>query len=208
MTLGEYSLLAFGSLFVIVEPLGAVPTFLAMTPQNTPEERIRMAGLACWVSAGLLLFIAVSGMAMFRFFGITLPAFQIAGSLLLLLIAHDMVRAQRSAVRETKEERDAGAAKEDIAITPLAVPMLAGPGAITTTILLKTRAVGVVQVLALYVCIVAVCFASYLVLRLAAQGARRLSPIAMKITTRLMGLLLAAIAVQFILNAVKELTLI
>lgn len=204
MSLWAYTLLAFSSIFVIVDSVGTIPAFLAMTPMNTPEERIRMARLACWVSAGILLVIAVTGMTIFKLFGITLPAFQIAGSLLLLLIAHDMVRARRSAVQETVEEKEAGANKEDIAITPLAVPMLAGPGAITTTILLRNRAESVVQVFALLASIVAVCIVSYVILKLSAKGSRWLGPIAMKITTRLMGLLLAAVAVQFILNALKE----
>jgi multiple antibiotic resistance protein len=205
MSLWAYTLLAFSSLFVIVDSIGTVPAFLAMTAGDTPEERMRMARLACWVSAGILLFIALTGMMIFKLFGITLPAFQIAGSLLLLLIAHDMVRARRSAVHETAEEKEAGATKEDIAITPLAVPMLAGPGAITTTILLRNRAEGVVQVFALLASIVAVCIVSYVILRLAAKGSQWLGPIAMKIMTRLMGLLLAAVAVQFILNALRDL---
>jgi multiple antibiotic resistance protein len=204
MNLGAYMLLAFSSLFVIVDSVGTIPAFLAMTPNNTPEERMRMARLACLIAAGILVFIALSGMSIFKLFGITLPAFQIAGSLVLLLIAHDMLRARRSAVNETLEEKEAGANKEDIAITPLAVPMLAGPGAITTTILLRNKAETAMHIVVLLVCILAVSYVSYMILKLAARGSRWVRPIAMKIMTRLMGLLLAAVAVQFILNALKE----
>jgi multiple antibiotic resistance protein len=123
---------------------------------------------------------------------------------LLLLVALDMIRAQRSRVQETAEETTAGTEKEDIAITPLAIPMLAGPGAISTAVLLHNQAAGWEQNVALYVCIVAVCAASYLILRLSARGARWLSPIALRITTRIMGLLLAALAFQFLINAVNE----
>jgi multiple antibiotic resistance protein len=176
MSLLEYMALAFGSLFVIIDPLASIPAFLAMTPDDSPEERGRMAALACCVTAVVLLAFSIAGQWIFKFLGVTMPAFQIAASIVLLLVALDMLRAQRSRVQETTEETEAGAGKQDIAITPLAIPMLAGPGAISTVIL-----------------------------RLAAHGARWLSPIAMKITTRIMGLLLAAVAVQFMLNAIRDL---
>jgi len=199
----HYVLLAFGSLFVIVDPFATVPAFLAMTPRDTPEQRIRMARLASFVMAGVLLVFAVAGKIIFKFLGITMPAFQIAASIVLLVVALDMLRAQRSRVQETSEETLAGAEKADIAITPLAVPMLAGPGAISTAIVLQTKADGVTQHVALYGCILAVAVASYLILRAAAHGARWLNPIFMKIITRIMGLLLAAVAVQFMINGLK-----
>jgi multiple antibiotic resistance protein len=208
MSLSEFTLLALSSLFVIVDPIATVPAFLAMTPTDTPGQRIKMARLACIISGIILLIFATTGNAMFRFLGITIPAFQIAGSIVLLLVALDMLRARRSRVQETAEETDAGVIKEDIAITPLAVPMLAGPGAITTVVLLYNRADGINQRLALCFGIGVVCVASYFILSWSARGARWLSPIAMRIIERLMGLLLAAIAVQFLLNALKDLNLI
>jgi multiple antibiotic resistance protein len=205
MRLPEYILLAASSLFVIVDPLAVVPTFLAMTPSDTPESRIRMAGLACCVMAGVLIVFAAAGKLIFKFLGITMPAFQIAASIVLLLVALDMLRAQRSRVNETAEEKAAGVEKTDIAITPLAVPMLSGPGAISTAILLQQQAADAAQSAALYVCILLVSFSSYLILRISARGARWLSPIATNITVRIMGLLLAAVAIQFMLNAIKQL---
>ena len=204
----EYALLAFGSLFIIVDPLATVPAFLAMTPQDTPAQRIRMARLACWVTAGVLLCFATTGMVLFKIFSITMPAFQIAASIVLLLVALDMLRAQRSRVQETAEETVEGAAKEDIAITPLAIPMLAGPGAISTVILLQNQARGWVQHGVLYGCILAVAFLSYLIFRFSASGVRWLSPIALRVANRLMGLLLAAMAIQFLLNALQTLHLL
>lgn len=205
MSLVEYVLLAASSLFVIVDPLATVPAFLAMTPTDTPEQRTKMAGLACCVTAGVLLGFAVAGQWIFRFLGITMPAFQFAASIVLLLVALDMLRAQRSRVRETSEETAAGMEKTDIAIAPLAIPMLAGPGAISTAILLHNRAETFAQKIALYLCIVAVAFAAYVILRISARGARWLSPIAMNLTARIMGLLLAAVAIQFMLNAAHDL---
>src|SRR5437016_9947063 len=153
MTLTEYILLAASSLFVIVDPLAVVPAFLAMTPTHTPEARIRMAGLACCVMAGVLIVFALAGKWIFKFLGITMPAFQIAASIVLLLVALDMLRAQRSRVHETSEETAAGMEKTDIAIAPLAIPMLAGPGAISTAILLHNQAANVAQRAGLYACI-------------------------------------------------------
>jgi multiple antibiotic resistance protein len=195
--------LALSSLFVIVDPLAAVPAFLAMTPNDMPEQRVRTARLACCVAAGILLAFSIAGTLVFKVLGITMPAFQIAASIVLLLVALDMLRAQRSRVQETHEETKAGTEKTDIAVTPLAIPMLAGPGAISTTILLQNEAKDVPQHIALYCCIPMVLLASYIILRIAARGARRLNPIAMSIAARIMGLLLAAVAIQFMLNAIK-----
>jgi multiple antibiotic resistance protein len=209
MNLFEYILLALSSLFVIVDPLAAVPAFLAMTPTDTPEQRIRMARLACCVAGGVLLGFSIAGKWIFKLLGITMPAFEIAASIVLLLVALDMLRAQRSRVQETSEETAAGVGKTDIAVTPLAIPMLAGPGAISTAILLHDQAANAgarapLYMGSLYLCILAVALASYLVLRISARGARWLSPIAMSITVRIMGLLLAAVAVQFMIKGVRE----
>ena len=208
MTLPEFTLLATSSLFVIVDPIATVPSFLAMTPNDTPANRLKMARLACMVSCGILVTFALTGRIIFDLLGITVPAFRIAGSIVLLLVALDMLRARRSSVQETLEETDAGAAKEDIAITPLAVPMLAGPGAITTAVLLRGRADGWLQLTALCGSIVVVCVASYFIFYLSARGAKWLNPIALRLTTRLMGMLLASIAMQFLLDALRELKLV
>ncbi len=205
MNLIEYSLLATSSLFVIVDPFAVIPAFIAMTPNDSPAERARMAKIACVVVAGVLLGFGFAGKWIFQLLGITMPAFQIAASIVLLLVALDMLRAQRSRVQETREETAAGAEKTDIAVTPLAIPMLSGPGAISTVILLQSEAKTVWYSVALCGCILLVSLASYGVLRMGAYGAKRLNPIALRIGTRIMGLLLAAIAVQFILNAIKAL---
>lgn len=207
MTLPEYTLFTFTSMFVIVDPLATVPAFLAMTPHNTRAQHNRMALIASTVAAGVLMIFALAGPWIFKFLGITLPAFQIAGSLLLLRIAMDMLFAQRTRERQTDEEVQAGAAMEDVAISPLGVPMLAGPGAISTALILLSQAEGLAQRIALFVSIAGVCFWSYVILRVGAHGVRFLNPLALKLVTRLMGLLLAAIAVQFTINGISDLPL-
>ena len=199
----EYAVLTFGSLFAIVDPFAAIPAYLAMTARLTGKERRRIARTACVTCALVLALFAALGPAIFRFIGITLPAFQIAGGLILLLSALDMLRARRSALNQTDEETQEGMHKEDVAITPLAIPMLSGPGAITTAIVLAGHADGLGRHAIFYAAIAAVAGLTYLILTVAASGARRLSPTILNIITRLMGLLLAAIGVQFILTALK-----
>jgi multiple antibiotic resistance protein len=204
VSLSEYTLLALSSLFVIVDPLATAPAFLAMTPGESPEQRLRTARVACLTTAVVLVGFAFAGTSLFRIFGITMPAFQIAASILLLIIALDMLKVQRSRVQATSEETLAGVEKPDIAVTPLAIPMLAGPGAISMTISLQNQAKTAEQHFALYGCILVVSLASYLTFRLVVRGARWLNPIAMSIAIRVMGLLLAAVAIQFMLNGIKE----
>ena len=208
MSLLDYILLAASSLFVIVDPVGIVPAFIAMTPNDTPAERSRMAKIACLILPAVLLVFAFTGMEIFKYLGITLPAFQVAGSIVLLMMAVDMLMAKRSPVRETSEETEAGAEKTDLAITPLAVPLLAGPGAISTVIMMRGQAGGDLgKNVALCGCVLGVSLATYLILRMAAQGAKWLNPIAIKISTRIMGLLLMAMAVQFLASGIRELKL-
>ena len=204
MSLSEYILFALGSLFVIVDPLATAPAFLAMTPNETPEQRVRTAGVACMTTAVVLAGFAFAGAELFKVLGITMPAFKIAASILLLIIALDMLRVQRSRVQATSEETQAGVEKPDIAVTPLAIPMLAGPGAISMTISLQSQAKTAEEHISLYGCILVVSLASYLIFRVAVRGARWLNPIAMSIAIRVMGLLLAAVAIQFMLDGIKE----
>ena len=199
----EYAFLTFGSLFAIVDPFAAIPAFLAMTQNDTPAQRRRMARTACVTCFGVMALFAALGPAIFKLFGITMAAFQIAGGLVLLLSSLDMVRAKRSAMNETPEEVAEGMSKDDIAITPLAVPLLAGPGAITTSIVLAGRAPDPAHTAIVYASIAAVALLSYLTLTVSADGAKKLSPTLLNIVTRLMGLLLAAIGVQLILTALK-----
>ena len=203
MSLFEYALFSFGSLFIIIDPIAAVPAFLTMTARESVPGRLRTARTACIVAVGILAGFGLAGPSLFRILGITMPAFQIAAALVLFLVALDMLRAQRSPVQETAEETAEGVTKDDVAVTPLAMPMLAGPGALSTMILLDTQAQTWAHRAILYSCLAAVGIASYVTFMVVGRGAHWLSPIAIKIIARLMGLLLAAVAIQFIFNAIK-----
>lgn len=204
MELWRFGLLSAMSMMAILNPVAAVSTFLAMTPHNTAVQRMAMARRACLVAFMVLLLFAAVGQSIFRVFGITLPSFQLAGGLVLLLISLDNLRAHRSPVQETAEEKEAGIAKDDVSITPLAVPMLSGPGAITTVIMLDTKAKTFPEYAVLYLVLALVCGATYLIFRVAVIGAKNINPVFMNVTTRLMGLLLAATGVEFILGALKH----
>ncbi len=208
MNLADSVLLAPVSLFLIINPVSTAPVFLAITPDATREERIKMARLACLVSTGILLSFAILGQYIFSILGITLPAFQIAGGLLLSSIAFDMLRAAQDDRRLTPEERKIAAEKEDIAIIPLAVPLLCGPGAISTTVILQGEAQTFSSTLALYGSIPFVYLLCFLVLKLAAQSARWLNPIFLRLVRRLMGMLFLAVAVQFVINGVSALPIV
>lgn len=198
----EFAILSFASLFVIVDPIGVIPIFLAMTPDNTPAERQKMAALACALSFLILLAFALTGNVILSVFGITFPAFEIAGGIILLLVGIDMLQARRTLVKETYEEQMEGTGKEDIAVTPLAVPMLAGPGAITAVLLLSSQASNWFERGVLVINILLVTALTFAILSFVALKSRHLSVIALKVMVRLMGLILTAVAVQFIINGV------
>jgi MarC family membrane protein len=196
-------LLVFTSILFIVDPFAVVPTFLAMTERDAPEQRRVLARRGAWTCAITLIAFAAGGSLIFRIFGITIGAFKIAGGILLGLNALDMVQARRSQQRETPAEKAEGIQKEDIGIMPLGVPMLAGPGAISTVMVLALGSKGPLVTAAVYVSIILTALISYYVLAAASLVERRLGQTGMRILTRLMGLVLCAIAVQFVIDGIK-----
>jgi len=196
-------LLVFTSVLFIVDPFAVVPTFLAMTERDTPAQRRILARRGAWTCAVTLIAFAVGGSLIFEIFGITIGAFKIAGGVLMGLNALDMVQGRRSQQRETPAEKAEGIQKEDIGIIPLGVPMLAGPGAISTVMVLALGSKGLVLTAAVYVSIVLTALLSFYVLAAASLVERRLGQTGMRILTRLMGLVLCAIAVQFIIDGIK-----
>ena len=132
----RFSLLALSSIFFLVDPFAAIPSFLAITESADAVRRKRMARKGAMTCFIVLTSFAIAGQLIFRMFGITLPAFEIAGGLILLLIGLDMLEAKRSPTQETHGDTEEAAAKEDAGIVPLGIPMLAGPGAISSVMVL------------------------------------------------------------------------
>lgn len=199
----QFALVALTSLLFIVDPIAVVPAYLVITRDETAGEQRRTAKRACIAMTILLIFFAATGNLLFRAFAITLPAFRTAGGLILWYVAMDMLRGERR-TQEGQEEVLEGQTKEDVAITPLAIPMLAGPGAISTVIVLSSEARGLLELGVVYGSVMVTGLVSYLVLRIGESVLRRLGKTGIRVLTRIMGLILAAVAVQFVLSGIKE----
>ena len=200
----EFTLLAVTSVFFLVDPFTVIPMFLAITSDLPDAERRQMARRSAWTCAIVLIAFAVAGILIFRAFGITLPAFKIAGGIILLQIGMDMLQARQSGTKVTPEETEEGAAKADASIIPLGMPMLAGPGAISTVMVLVGESHTVWQHAVVYATILLTAFASYMILAGADRVRRYMGETGIRILSRLMGLLLVALAVQFVANGLTD----
>jgi multiple antibiotic resistance protein len=206
----RFSVLALSSIFFLVDPFAAIPSFLAITASVDPSRRKHMARKATLTCFIVLTSFALGGQLLFKMFGITLPAFEVAGGLILLLIGLDMLEAKRSATQEASGDTEEAAGKEDAGIVPLGVPMLAGPGAISSVMVL----VGQVPSLwhwemgAILGSILLTCLVSYWVLAGAGRVRQVMGETGIRILVRIMGLLLVALAMQFFVNGLTDLGLI
>jgi multiple antibiotic resistance protein len=204
MALLQFFLVALTSIFVLVDPIAAVPTFLAMTPDSNRLQRRHMAVRAAWTCLIVLLTFSIAGTFIFKLFGITLAAFKIAGGLILGLIGLDMLKAKRSPTKETPGETEEGAEKEDVGIIPLGIPMLAGPGSISSVMVLMGQNPDWLHDILVASAIAVVAAVSFLIWAAADRVSFYLRETGIRILTRMMGLLLTAIAVQFVLNGLKD----
>ena len=180
-----------------------IPTYLVITQDESSAQRRHTARRACVAAALILMAFAIGGRFIFQLFGITLPAFRIAGGLILWLVAMDMLHARRTTQEGTQEIAE-GQQKDDVALTPLAMPMLAGPGAISTVMVQAGQARTGIETLVVYASIALTAIASWVALRVGERVLVRLGQTGIRALTRIMGLLLAAIAVQFVITGVKD----
>jgi multiple antibiotic resistance protein len=199
-----FFLAALATIVSVVDPIGIVPLFLALTPGIPPRERTRVIRRAIIVAAIVLLAFAAGGRTLLSSLGITVPAFSIAGGILLLLIAVDMLFARRSRTRETPEEAAEALKSTDVSVFPLAIPILSGPGAIATVVLYMSQAgTDAWKIIAVLAAILLSLVASYLSMRLSTLLLRVLGETGVHVIGRVMGILLAALAVQFVLNGIS-----
>lgn len=171
-----------------------------MTALEGPAKRREIARRASIVAGGILLGAALIGAFVFKFYGITLPALKVAGGILLFFIAFDMINARASRSKNTPEEQSEGAHREDIAVFPLAMPLLVGPGSIVSVFMLTDQATTWLRHIALYGAIVITMFTVYVTLKEAHRVMRFMGQIGINVFSRIMGLLLAALAVQFVID--------
>jgi MarC family membrane protein len=195
----------FTALLVILDPFMAVPIFLALTHNYTPAERRRVANIATLSVALILVISALSGESLLVFMGTSLASFRVGGGIVLLLMALSMLRAQPDALRTTAREVTATDGAQSVAVVPLAIPLLAGPGAISTVIIQMHRSTELLEPLLVLACIFLVCSVLWVVLRLAAPIGSTLGESGLNIINRLFGLILAAIAVEVMANGLRQL---
>jgi multiple antibiotic resistance protein len=195
---------AFLTLFVVIDPVGVAPIFLGLAGGRAEAERRSIAGRAVLVAGGILLSFLFGGSWLLRQIGISLDAFRVAGGLLMFAIARDMVFVQLE--RETKEEEQEAHAKDDISVFPLAIPLIAGPGALASVMILAGEArgepFGVAIVLAMSA---AVLLLVYVALRTSTFLAHLLGRTGVNVVTRVLGVLLAALAVEYVASGARGL---
>lgn len=200
----SFFLIAFTTLLTTVNPVAALGPFITLTDGQSKEAKKRIVRRATLVSGLILVISAAVGSLVFRLFGISLPAFRIAGGILLFSVGVDMLNARYSRTKVTDEERKEANREEDIAIFPLATPLITGPGAVASSLILSESAKSIPGLLALYASIVLTQVCLYIVLIQSDRLIKYIGPIPLKVLTRMMGLILAALATQFVLDGLSE----
>jgi multiple antibiotic resistance protein len=194
---------AFVTLFVIIDPPGCAPIFASLTSGATPPHRRAMAVRSVLIAAGILLFFALFGEDLLRKLGVSLAAFRIAGGIMLFLIALEMVFEKRTQRRESRaQEVNATPEIEDVSVFPMAIPMIAGPGSIASIMLLMARSDGLERSLLVLGALVAVLALTMLALLAAGPLMRLLGHKVEAMITRILGVILAALAAQFVIDGI------
>ena len=200
-------LILYGGLFAITNPVGAVPVFLSVTHELSLKERREIATKTAITVVLTLVVFALIGQWIFKFFGSTTDAFAIAGGILLFKMAMEMLSGKLSSVKisreETEEFDEEAVTLEEVAIIPLAIPLISGPGAITTVMLYMARSASIPDKVIVLLSIIAIGFTVWLVLCSANAIKNRLGRVGIKVMTRMMGLILTSMAVQMIINGIK-----
>ena len=190
----------FGVIFAIIDPFGYVPIFLTMTAKDSEEQRRKMLKRACFTAFVVLTGATFLGNIILHFFGISIPALQISGGLILLVIGFEMVKVIPTPEKITAFEENEGKQKEDISIIPLAIPMLSGPASSASVVVLSSKSDSVFLYPAIIFSIFLTLGFTYLILRSASKIFKLVGVTGLNVMTRVMGLLLCAMAVQFVIN--------
>jgi multiple antibiotic resistance protein len=198
-----FALLCFTSLLAIINPLSAAPMYLALTAGYSDRQRRRTLRNGILTAFVVLVVFALLGGLIFKIFGITLDAFRIAGGVIFFGIGMDMLQAKRSRGKTTEEEEREGMTRTEVGVTPLGIPMITGPGAITTVMVLMTKADTHIEQAMVFAAVVVVMLLSYVVLSASPRLVRALGQTGLNVMTRIMGLLVTVIAVQFIVDGAR-----
>jgi multiple antibiotic resistance protein len=201
----SFSLLCISSIIIIINPLGATLTYISLTTNLEKKVKEQIIRDACTIALVILLIVGVAGTMLLQILGISLEAFRIAGGILLFGIGMEMVYAKTSRTKITATEKYESKDNEDVAVMPLAIPMIAGPGAITTTIVLTNEASGmsIIAGLVIFASIGVAIGITYFMMQHADVIIRRIGERKYRVINRLLGMLLIAIAVQFVITGIK-----
>ncbi|NLX48114.1 MAG: NAAT family transporter [Euryarchaeota archaeon] len=203
-----FAVTAFASIFAIMNPVGNIPVFVAVTEGYTPEQKRKVRNKVCIVAGGVLVVFALFGNYIFDLYGITIPAFKIAGGALLFSIAFTMTKGQLTKSKMTDEEAQEATEKEEVGVVPLGIPLFAGPGAITTVMIYVSYAMDTsepaLNSVFIFIGIILTVAISFVLLKYADPLFSRMGKSGTMAFTRIMGLLLAAMAVEFVLSGTFE----
>ncbi len=203
MNIFYFTVAAFAAIFSIVNPLGAVPILVSLTEGYSPAEKKGVIIKAVLSAFSVLLTFALFGNYIFAFFGITIPSFRIAGGLLLISVGFSMMRGQPPRTKSTPEERAEAAEREEVGIVPLGVPMLAGPGSITTVMIVISDSQGALGITAVVASIAVTLLIAYILFLYGNRIFERIGRVGSRAFSRIMGLIITSIAVQFIIEGIK-----
>jgi multiple antibiotic resistance protein len=193
----------FSALFTIVNPFSTASVFLTIARDNSKEQKRQIVKKACITAALVLILFAVLGNYVLNFFGITIDAFRVAGGIIIVSIGYKMLHAGKEHFNTDKQKKEA-IAKEDISIIPLAIPMLSGPGAITTTLVLMGKVTNLVEIVLLFLAIIIVCALSYFIISRADTVDRFIGENGKNVIDKVMGLIVLVVGVQFVINGITS----
>jgi len=197
---------SFSALFTIVNPFSTASVYLSITKGDSDEKRKEMAKKAAYTAALVLIVFALIGSFILQFFSITIEAFRIAGGIIVSIVGIRMIYSKRE-ILHTKEEKKEALDKDDISVIPLAIPMLSGPGAMTTVIVLMSKSTSYVSKTVVLFTIILVCIISYIILSRASIIGKYLGETKRRVIDRIMGLIVLVVGVQFIINGIEGLVL-
>jgi multiple antibiotic resistance protein len=198
-----YAITVFTAIFAIVDPIGNIPIFYSITQRYSKEEKIKIIKTAI-ITALLVLFVfGLVGNYIFMLFHITIPAFRIAGGLLLFRVAFNMLYGVTPGTKTTQSEKEEASEKDTIGIVPMGIPLLAGPGAISTVMLYNSNG-DIGNIIVVFISVIATLLFTYILLRNIDKIFNKLGRVGSHAISRIMGLILAAIAIQFLINGVHQ----
>ncbi|HSO87875.1 MAG TPA: MarC family protein, partial [Draconibacterium sp.] len=201
----SFALLCFTSLFTLINPLGTMPVFMAMTSELTIDQRTKTARKASLVALFTIIAFALTGQLLFNFFGISVNSFRIVGGVIFFIMGMDMLQARLSQVKI--KENEVKSYISDISITPLAIPMICGPGAITSVIVLMEDANSLPKQIALFASIILIIWLTYIILFSSSKLIKLLGQTGINVMMRIMGLIVMVIAVEFFFSGLKPIIL-